>query len=73
MYVALVLSGDFVIGFRLTVEQIKYLRVPEEILEVVRDQQQNQPSNRGGRGRGDGKDRGRGGRGGRGRGRGRGG
>ncbi|EED15526.1 U6 snRNA-associated Sm-like protein LSM4, putative [Talaromyces stipitatus ATCC 10500] len=53
---------------------IKYLRVPEEILDVVREQQQHQPSNRGGRGgRGDGKDRGRGGRGGRGRGRGRGG
>ncbi|PCG94546.1 uncharacterized protein BHQ10_002768 [Talaromyces amestolkiae] len=53
---------------------IKYLRVPEEILDIVKEQQQNQPSGRGGRGgRGDGKDRGRGGRGGRGRGRGRGG
>jgi U6 snRNA-associated Sm-like protein LSm4 len=54
--------------------QIKYLRIPEEIVEMVKDQQQNQPQNRnrGGReGRGD---RGRGGgRGGRGRGRGRGG
>ncbi|OXV08907.1 hypothetical protein Egran_03329 [Elaphomyces granulatus] len=57
---------------------IKYLRVPEEIADFVKDQQ-NQPSNRGrgGPSRGDsGKsDRGRGGggRGGRGRGRGRGG
>ncbi|KAE8551479.1 RNA processing protein [Talaromyces marneffei ATCC 18224] len=53
---------------------IKYLRVPEEILDIVKEQQQNQSSGRGGRGgRGDGKERGRGGRGGRGRGRGRGG
>ncbi|KAL4793258.1 hypothetical protein BDV19DRAFT_366907 [Aspergillus venezuelensis] len=50
---------------------IKYLRIPEEIIEIVKEQQQNQPQNRnrGPRegGRGD-----RGGRGGRGRGRGRG-
>ncbi|KAF6239414.1 hypothetical protein HO173_002676 [Letharia columbiana] len=58
---------------------IKYLRVPDEIIDLVKDQQQNQPSSRargggalrgdhGGRG-----DRGRGGvRGARGRGRGRG-
>jgi len=59
---------------------IKYLRVPEEILEVVKEQQQNQsqgrgrggPSQRGGAG-GDRGDRGRGGSRGRGRGRGRGG
>ncbi|CRG88975.1 hypothetical protein PISL3812_06010 [Talaromyces islandicus] len=53
---------------------IKYLRVPEEIIDIVKEQQQhNQGSHRGGRGgRGDGRDRGRGGRGGRGRGRGRG-
>lgn len=60
--------------------QIKYLRVPDEIVDLVKDQQQSQPSSRGrggGVGRGDhaGRgDRGRGGaRGGRGRGRGRGG
>ena len=60
--------------------QIKYLRVPEEILDVVKEQQQNQsqgrgrggPSQRGGAG-GDRGDRGRGGSRGRGRGRGRGG
>lgn len=61
---------------------IKYLRVPEEIIEKVKDQQQNQQSSNRGRGggashRGDAGgrgDRGRGGnRGGRGRGRGRGG
>ncbi|KAH8705760.1 hypothetical protein BGW36DRAFT_368131 [Talaromyces proteolyticus] len=54
---------------------IKYLRVPEEIIDIVKEQQQHdRGSSRGGRGgRGDGKDRGRGGRGGRGRGRGRGG
>ncbi|KAL4918193.1 hypothetical protein BDW62DRAFT_182024 [Aspergillus aurantiobrunneus] len=50
---------------------IKYLRIPEEIVEFVKEQQLNQPPNRnrGPRegGRGD-----RGGRGGRGRGRGRG-
>lgn len=64
---------------RLTCMQIKYLRVPDEIIDLVKDQQQNQPSNRGRGGsghRGDhgGRgDRGRGaGRGGRGRGRGRG-
>ncbi|KAI4118942.1 MAG: hypothetical protein LQ345_001079 [Seirophora villosa] len=57
---------------------IKYLRVPDEIIDLVKDQQQNQPSSRG-RGGGPqrgGTDRGRGpaGRGGgRGRGRGRGG
>ncbi|KAI9663082.1 MAG: RNA processing protein [Bathelium mastoideum] len=60
---------------------IKYLRVPDEIIDLVKEQQQNQQAARGGRGgqqqqrgglpgRGD---RGRGvGRGGRGRGRGRG-
>ena len=60
--------------------QIKYLRVPDDIVDLVKDQQQSQPSSRGrggGVGRGDhaGRgDRGRGGaRGGRGRGRGRGG
>ncbi|KKZ66298.1 hypothetical protein EMCG_07962 [[Emmonsia] crescens] len=58
---------------------IKYLRVPEEVVDLAKDQQQSQPSNRGRGGqqhRGDGGrvDRGRGGgRGGRGRGRGRGG
>ncbi|KAI9816234.1 MAG: RNA processing protein [Pycnora praestabilis] len=61
---------------------IKYLRVPDEIIDLVKDQQQNQPSGRGGRGGGQQRgdhggrgDRGRGvGRGGsRGRGRGRGG
>ncbi|KAJ5052329.1 uncharacterized protein L3040_002081 [Drepanopeziza brunnea f. sp. 'multigermtubi'] len=61
---------------------IKYLRVPDEIIDLVKDQQQREQSSgyRGGRGgaqRGDhggrGGDRGRGGRGGgRGRGRGRG-
>ncbi|KAL8864005.1 MAG: hypothetical protein Q9174_007493, partial [Haloplaca sp. 1 TL-2023] len=54
---------------------IKYLRVPDEIVDLVKDQQQNQPSSRG-RGGGvqrGGGDRGRGGaRGGAGRGRGRG-
>lgn len=60
--------------------QIKYLRVPDEIVDLVKDQQQAQQSQRGGRGgpqqRGDSRG-GRGGRGadrgGRGRGRGRGG
>ncbi|KAI9718602.1 MAG: hypothetical protein M1812_004053 [Candelaria pacifica] len=61
---------------------IKYLRVPDEIIDLVKDQQQSQPSSRGGRGGGPQRgdhgargDRGRGGRGagGRGRGRGRGG
>ncbi|EMC96805.1 hypothetical protein BAUCODRAFT_122769 [Baudoinia panamericana UAMH 10762] len=60
---------------------IKYLRVPDEIVDIVKDQQQSQQSQRGGRGgmqhRGDhggrGDRGGRGGRGGRGRGRGRGG
>ncbi|TKA83948.1 putative U6 snRNA-associated Sm-like protein LSm4 [Friedmanniomyces simplex] len=62
---------------------IKYLRVPDEIVDLVKDQQQSQQSQRGGRGgsqhRGDhgggrGDRGGRGmGRGGRGRGRGRGG
>ncbi|KAJ5243328.1 U6 snRNA-associated Sm-like protein LSm4 [Penicillium citrinum] len=53
---------------------IKYLRVPEEIIELVKEQQQNQPQNRGHRGRDGERGRGRGGgRGGRGRGRGRGG
>ncbi|KAK0773610.1 hypothetical protein LTR91_019480 [Friedmanniomyces endolithicus] len=65
---------------------IKYLRVPDEIVDLVKDQQQSQQSQRGGRGgsqhrgdhggsrgnRGDRGGRGRGG-GGRGRGRGRGG
>ncbi|OAX84830.1 hypothetical protein ACJ72_00790 [Emergomyces africanus] len=44
---------------------IKYLRVPEEVVDLAKDQQQNQPSNRGRGGqqhRGDGgRDRGRGG------------
>lgn len=61
--------------------QIKYLRLEDEIVDLVKDQQQNQQSSRGGRGGGQGRgdhggrgDRGgRGGRGGRGRGRGRGG
>ncbi|KAK7956024.1 uncharacterized protein PG986_005246 [Apiospora aurea] len=57
--------------------QIKYLRVPDEIIDLVKDQQQNQQGGfRGGRGggRGDHGGRGgdRGGRGGRGQGRGRG-
>ncbi|KAK3669866.1 RNA processing protein [Recurvomyces mirabilis] len=61
---------------------IKYLRVPDEIVDIVKDLQQTQQSQRGGRGggpsRGDhgggrGDRGGRGGRGGRGRGRGRGG
>ena len=61
--------------------QIKYLRVPDEIIDLVKEQQQGQQSGgyrgRGGGQRGDhggrGGDRGRGGRGGgRGRGRGRG-
>ncbi|KAI9715939.1 MAG: RNA processing protein [Chrysothrix sp. TS-e1954] len=60
---------------------IKYLRMPEEILETVKEQQMKEQAGRGGRGggagggRGDDRgrgDRGRGGRGGRGRGRGRG-
>ncbi|KAK8042797.1 hypothetical protein PG994_013280 [Apiospora phragmitis] len=56
---------------------IKYLRVPDEIIDLVKDQQQNQQGGfRGGRGggRGDHGSRGgdRGGRGGRGQGRGRG-
>lgn len=53
--------------------QIKYLRMPDEIIDLVKDQQQGQQNNYRGRGgnRGDrGGDRGRGGRGGRGRGRG---
>ncbi|CAF9912786.1 MAG: hypothetical protein GOMPHAMPRED_007770 [Gomphillus americanus] len=55
---------------------IKYLRVPDEIIDIVKEQQQNQPSHRGARGgghRGDfrGGDRGRGGRGNRGHDRGR--
>ncbi|KAK5118755.1 RNA processing protein [Meristemomyces frigidus] len=67
--------------FRLPECYIKYLRVPDEIVDIVKEQQQTQQAQRGGRGgmqqRGDhgGRgDRGRGGgRGGRGRGRGRGG
>ncbi|KAI0132191.1 hypothetical protein BJ170DRAFT_612856 [Xylariales sp. AK1849] len=55
---------------------IKYLRVPDEIIDLVKDQQQGQQGNfRGGRGgsRGDhGRGGDRGGRGGRGQGRGRG-
>ncbi|KAI9831783.1 MAG: hypothetical protein M1819_004680 [Sarea resinae] len=53
---------------------IKYLRVPDEIIDLVKDQQQNQQSGRGGRGgqRGDHAGRGERGRGGRGAGRGRG-
>jgi U6 snRNA-associated Sm-like protein LSm4 len=66
---------------RVDAMQIKYLRVPEEIIDLVKDQQQSQQSSNRGRAggahRGDGGgrgDRGRGGnRGGRGRGRGRGG
>lgn len=60
----------------LTTYQIKYLRVPEEIVEIVKEQQQNQPQGRrggrdGDRGRGRGRGGGGGGgRGGRGRGRG---
>lgn len=58
----------------LTKFQIKYLRVPEEIVEIVKEQQQNQPQGRRGHGRdgdrGRGRGRGGGGRGGRGRGRG---
>lgn len=58
--------------------QIKYLRVPDEIIDLVKDQQQTQQSSRGGRGgmqqRGDYGGRGdRGGRGGARGGRGRGG
>lgn len=54
--------------------QIKYLRVPEEIVDIVKEQQQNQPQGRRGGHQRDGeRGRGRGGgRGGRGRGRGRG-
>ncbi|KAL9533861.1 putative U6 snRNA-associated Sm-like protein [Sphaerulina musiva] len=66
---------------------IKYLRVPDEVVDVVKDQQANQQSQRGGRGGGAGgaggqrgdrggrgdRGRGRGGRGGGGPGRGRGG
>ncbi|RMJ24807.1 hypothetical protein PHISP_04319 [Aspergillus sp. HF37] len=54
---------------------IKYLRVPEEVIDIVKEQQQSQAASRGrGQPRGEGGrgDRGRG-RGGRGRGRGRGG
>ncbi|EYE97669.1 U6 snRNA-associated Sm-like protein LSm4 [Aspergillus glaucus CBS 516.65] len=52
---------------------IKYLRIPEEIIDIVKEQQHARDSGRGRGGyRGDGRDRGRGGRG-RGRGRGRGG
>jgi U6 snRNA-associated Sm-like protein LSm4 len=55
----------------LTSHQIKYLRVPDEIIDIVKEQQQNQPQNRrGGHGRDGDRGRGRGGRGGRGRGRG---
>lgn len=61
-------GADVVTGW-----QIKYLRVPDEIIDVVKEQQNNQQSNfRGGRGGGNRGDHGgRGGdRGGRGRGRG---
>lgn len=63
------------LGYVLTTHQIKYLRVPEEIVEIVKEQQQNQPQGRrGGRDGDRGRGRGRGGGGGRGgRGRGRGG
>ncbi|KAJ5780183.1 U6 snRNA-associated Sm-like protein LSM4 [Penicillium paradoxum] len=60
-------------GRILTNHQIKYLRVPEEIVEIVKEQQQNQPQGRRGHGRDGDRGRGRGrggGRGGRGRGRG---
>ena len=69
-----------VIDWCINTWQIKYLRVPDEILDSIREKQQNQQNNPRGRGgygqRGDSGrgDRGRGqGRGGRGRGRGRGG
>ncbi|PPJ49826.1 hypothetical protein CBER1_03313 [Cercospora berteroae] len=51
---------------------IKYLRVPDEVVDLVKDQQANQQSQRGGRGGGQRGGQG-GGRGDRGRGRGRGG
>lgn len=65
---------------QLIVAQIKYLRVPDEIIDIVKEQQSKEQSGGGYRGRGGGQrgdhggrgDRGRGGRGG-GRGRGRGG
>ena len=78
MYMDILTSEHFFIDW-LTILKIKYLRVPDEIIDLVKDQQQNQPSNRGrgggGAHRGDAGrgDRGRGGsRGGSGRGRGRG-
>lgn len=53
--------------------QIKYIRVPDEIVDAVKEQQVKDQSSRGGRGGGSRGDRGdRGGRGMRGRGRGRG-
>lgn len=59
---------------------IKYLRLEDEIVDAAKEQQQNHQASKGGRGGGQGRgdhsgrgDRGRGGRGGRGRGRGRGG
>ena len=63
---------------RLTTSQIKYLRLEDEIVDTIKDQQQSQQGQRGGRGGGQGRgdhggrgDRGgRGGRGGRSRGRG---
>lgn len=79
MLVLLVIKSGVPGGRKLTPEQIKYLRVPDEIIDLVKDQQHNQPSSRGRGGsvqRGDHGsrgDRGRGGgRGGGGRGRGRG-
>lgn len=54
------------LNFAKVLAQIKYLRVPDEIIDLVKDQQQHQPSSRGRGGnvqRGD-----HGGRGGRGRG-----
>ena len=77
MYVNVLTLEHFFIDW-LTVFKIKYLRVPDEIIDLVKDQQLNQSSNRGrggGAHRGDASrgDRGRGGsRGGSGRGRGRG-
>ncbi|KAF2154437.1 Sm-like ribonucleoprotein [Myriangium duriaei CBS 260.36] len=59
---------------------IKYLRLEDEIVDAVKEQQQNHQASKGGRGGAQGRgdhsgrgERGRGGRGGRGRGRGRGG
>lgn len=72
------LHPPFEASARLTWAKIKYLRVPDEIVDIVKEQQAKDQANRGGRGggmhgRGDHRgDRGGGGRGTRGRGRGRG-